>query len=171
MAIQTIVFAAPYAPTAVHVRNLSGGAETSGSNITALDDGLYSAIFASLSGNFSLHLLDGAAVLGVGAVWNVTDTAATFYEQDLEQPMQANSTERNKIADHVRRRTQANVEASADGDTLSKSSEYGFIQQAQESNTVDNAGSLTIYKTDGLTELGQITLATDAAADPVVGAS
>ena len=77
----------------------------------------------------------------------------------------------NKIADHVRRRTQSNVEASSDGDTLSLKSEYGFIQQAQESNTVDNAGKLTVYRTDGTTEVGQITLATDAEAEPVVGVS
>lgn len=77
----------------------------------------------------------------------------------------------NRIADHVRRRTQANVEASTDGDTLSLKSEYGFIQQAQESNTVDNAGKLTVYRTDGTTEVGQITLATDAEAEPVVGVS
>ena len=59
----------------------------------------------------------------------------------------------NKVADHVRRRTQANVEASSDGDTLSLGSEYGFIQQAQESNTTDTAGLLTVKKTDGTTTL------------------
>jgi hypothetical protein len=75
----------------------------------------------------------------------------------------------NKIADHVRRRTQANVEASSDGDTLGYFSEYGMIQQAQESNTVDNAGKLTVYKTDGTTELAQRTLTTDDTAEPITG--
>lgn len=86
MATQTIIFAARRTPTAVHVRNLVGGTETAGSTITALDDGLYSAEFSALSGDFTLHLLDGSAVMGVGSVWDVTNTAATFYEQDLVQP-------------------------------------------------------------------------------------
>lgn len=77
----------------------------------------------------------------------------------------------NKLADHVRRRTQANVEASSDGDALAMGSQYGAIQQMQEANTADNPGELTVYKTDGTTELGRLTLATDAAADPVTGVS
>lgn len=77
----------------------------------------------------------------------------------------------NKIADHVRRRTQANVEASSDGDSLDKSSLYGLIQQAQDSNSYENAGELTIYKTDGTTELGRLDLETDAAAEPITGTS
>lgn len=75
----------------------------------------------------------------------------------------------NKIADHVRRRTQANVEASSDGDALSLLSEYGFIQQAQESSA--SGSTLTVKRTDGTTTLGTRTLATDAAADPVTGVS
>ena len=76
----------------------------------------------------------------------------------------------NKIADHVRRSTQANVEASSDGDTLSKSSQYGAIQQIQKSNTTDTAGLLTIKKTDGTT-LGTLTLTSDAAGEPLTGVS
>ena len=77
----------------------------------------------------------------------------------------------NKIADHVRRRTQANVEASSDGDALAIGSEYGLIQQNQESNLVDNAGFLTVYKTDGTTELAQKAISSDVAAEPVTGIS
>lgn len=75
----------------------------------------------------------------------------------------------NKIADHVRRRTQANVEASADGDALSLGSEYGAIQQIQEAAV--SGATLTVRKTDGSTTLGTKTLATDADAEPVVGVS
>jgi hypothetical protein len=75
----------------------------------------------------------------------------------------------NKIADHVLRRDNANVEASINGDTLDINSLYGIIQQIQLSNTVDNAGFLTIYKTDGTTELAQLALAVDASADPTTG--
>ncbi len=78
---------------------------------------------------------------------------------------------KNAIADHVRRRTQANVEASMDGDALSIGSEYGFIQTAQESNTMAHAGKLTTFKTDGTTELAQKTITTDAAAEPITGIS
>jgi len=74
----------------------------------------------------------------------------------------------NKLADHVRRRTQANVEASAFGDALDKSSLYGMIQQLQNSTML--AGTLTVKKTDGTT-LGTLTFTSDAAADPVTGVS
>jgi hypothetical protein len=75
----------------------------------------------------------------------------------------------NKIADMVRRRSQANVEASSDGDSLSLSSLYGFIQQAQESDTTATPGTLTVYRTDGTTILGTRTITTDVTAEPVVG--
>jgi hypothetical protein len=54
---------------------------------------------------------------------------------------------------------------------LSIGSLYGLIQQAQESNTEDNAGNLTVYRTDGTTELAQKPIATDGTAEPVVGIS
>jgi hypothetical protein len=77
----------------------------------------------------------------------------------------------NRIADHVRRRQQSNVEASADGDTINVSSEYGAIQAMLESNLVDNPGNLTIYKTDGTTELAQRPVTTDPDAEPITGVS
>ena len=75
----------------------------------------------------------------------------------------------NMIADYVRRRTQANVEASENGDALDLSSAYGFIQQAQESSM--SGATLTVKKTDGSTTLGTKTLATTADVDPVTGIS
>jgi len=94
-----------------------------------------------------------------------------MWDNDLLSGTLITADAANKLADHIRRRTQANVEASADGDALSKGSEYGFIQQAQESNTTAHAGKLTIFKTDGTTELGQITIAIDADAEPITGTS
>jgi hypothetical protein len=76
-----------------------------------------------------------------------------------------------KIADIVLRRLMTNVEASASGDTPGVGSLYGLVQQMQESNLVDNAGFLTVYKTDGTTELGQKAVTTDAAGEPVTGIS
>jgi hypothetical protein len=75
----------------------------------------------------------------------------------------------NKIADHVKRRTQANTEGSSDGDTPDLSSLYGFIQQAQESAI--SGLTQTVKKTDGTTTLGTRTLTTDAAAEPITSIS
>jgi hypothetical protein len=64
------------------------------------------------------------------------------------------------------RRTMANIEADANGDTLDVSSLYGFIQQAQESSV--SGTTMTVRKTDGTT-LGTKTLTTNASAEPVTG--
>lgn len=78
----------------------------------------------------------------------------------------------NKIADHVLRRRMSNVEASSDGDTVvAADSLYGMTQQHRQSDTTTNVGKLTIFETDGATELEQLDLATDPAADPVTGIS
>lgn len=72
-----------------------------------------------------------------------------------------------KIADIGRRRTQAEVEASAFGSAVSIGSLYGLIQQAQESDAAVAAGYLTIYKVDGSTSLGTKVLGTNVSAVPV----
>ncbi len=81
------------------------------------------------------------------------------------------TTGANRIADTTRRRTQANVEASSYGDSLALSSLYGFVQQAQESNTVDTPGFLSVYQTNGTSLLGVRTLGTDPTAEPVTSVS
>ncbi len=74
----------------------------------------------------------------------------------------------NKIADHVHRRTNANVEASANGDAVSIRSAYGAT--AKLTNKVAISGSiLTIYKADDNTALGTQAVTTDEDADPVTG--
>jgi hypothetical protein len=75
----------------------------------------------------------------------------------------------NAVADTTLRRTMANVEASASGDTLALSSIYGFVQMAQESAV--SGTTLTVKKTDGTTTLGTKTVTTDAGADPITGVS
>ncbi len=109
---------------------------------------------ASLSGDIRVTDASGNAIA------TATALAALF-----------SAAQCNKIADHVRRRSQTSVEASSDGDTLTVQSLYGIIQQMQESNTTTHAGKLTVFKRDGTTELAQITLATDPAAEPVTGVS
>lgn len=116
----------------------------------------------------STVLADGAitnAKFAAGAV----DNAAIA--TDAIGAAEISAAAANKLADHNRRRTQANVEASSDGDALSIGSLYGLIQQGQESNTVDNVGFLTVYKTDGSTELSQRPITSNAIAEPVTGIS
>ena len=74
----------------------------------------------------------------------------------------------NKIADHVLRRTQANVELSSDGDTLAFRSLYGAA--AKLVNKVSISGStLTVTQSDDATSLGTQALTTSSTADPITG--
>lgn len=101
----------------------------------------------------------------VGSIASGGITAASIATDAIDADAIAASGA-NKVADHIRRRTQANVEASSDGDALSLGSEYGLIQQAQESAVA--ATTLTVYRTDGTTSLGTKTLTGDPTADPIV---
>lgn len=74
----------------------------------------------------------------------------------------------NLIADHVHRRTSANIEASSDGDALSARSLYGAIARLTH-KVVSSGGVLTTYKSDDSTSLAAAPLTTDADAEPVVG--
>lgn len=70
-----------------------------------------------------------------------------------------------KLADTILRRTAANIEASANGDTLGVESVYGLIMAAFESAV--SGTTWTVRKTDATT-LGTKTVAVDSAADPIV---
>lgn len=123
----------------------------------------------------ALTVIVGLIDTEIAAIKAKTDqlTFTTMNKVDATLQLAADlaATVAAKIADTILRRHQANAEGSSDGDSLSVSSLYGMIQQAQESNTVDNAGELTIYQTNGTTELGRKTVDTDADAEPVVGVS
>lgn len=99
----------------------------------------------------------------------LTFTSPNKIDASLQAAADLAAAVANKIADHVRRRTQANVEASGDGDALDLSSEYGLIQQAQESSV--SGGTMTVRKTDGATTLGTKTVTTSAGAEPITGVS
>jgi lysophospholipase L1-like esterase len=75
-------------------------------------------------------------------------------------------TGRNAIADAVLLRDVANVEASAGEHSLC----YVVLAMSQ-SNTVDQPGMLTVYKSDGLSEFVRKTLRANPDADPVTGVS
>jgi len=113
-----------------------------------------------------------AVVSGSKTTVRITYDGVTEYGRiDAVLTDEVTPTDAAMFADVARRRTQANVETSDYGDALSIGSLYGLIQQAQESNTEDNAGNLTVYRTDGTTELAQKPIATDGTAEPVVGIS
>jgi hypothetical protein len=74
----------------------------------------------------------------------------------------------NKVADHILRRTFANVRASANGDAVSFRSLLGAI--AKLVNKLSVAGStLTVTAEDDTTALGTQTVTSDATADPITG--
>lgn len=116
-------------------------------------------------------LVGGRIDASVGAMAsNVLTAAALAADAVAEIWAGITAAAGNWIADHVLRRRTANVEASAEGDTIvGADSLYGMIQQHRAADTTTNPGSLTIFESDGTTELEQLTLATDAAADPVTG--
>jgi hypothetical protein len=110
-------------------------------------------------GSFNSSTLEVGALTANGvAAGFLTDTAIT-------------TALANRVADVVLRRLAANAEAASYGDTPGVGSLYGLVQQMQESNLVDNPGFLTVYKTDGTTELAQKAVTTDAAGEPVTGIS
>ena len=76
----------------------------------------------------------------------------------------------NKIADHMWRRNNANVESSSNGDSLSFRSGYGAV--AKQTNSISqSAGVLTIYKNDGTTTLGTQNATGSPGATPITGLS
>jgi hypothetical protein len=74
------------------------------------------------------------------------------------------SAERNAIADAVLSRDVAAVEATAGEHSLCY-----LVLAAGESNTVDHAGFLTVYRTDGETEFCQKALTSSLAAQAITG--
>lgn len=166
--------------TATSVATLTAYVDTEVAAIKAKTDNLPSdpadasdiaAAFASVAS--SLATLAAYVDTEVAAIKAKTDQLTFTNTNKLDSALLAvgdlAAAVANKIADHVRRRTQANVEASADGDAVSLGSEYGMIQSVQKQTVVGNTG--TIYKTDGTTILGTKTYASDAAAERVTGVS
>ena len=135
--------------------------------------GRYTASVAeSLSGWHYFVVKSGAVVLRNGYV-KLVDGGTNYVGESSSSEVSAVQTFTaallNQIADHVRRRTQANVEASSDGDALSLGSLYGFIQQAQETSVAGT--TMTIKQTDGTTTLGTKVITVDAGALPMTGIS
>jgi len=127
----------------------------------------------TVSGLWQRRLITGftfeTGIMTVDVPW--TNVPAADDQVNFYAAAALNADQRNAIADHVKRRSQANTEASNYGDTLHKQSLYGLVQHTQESNAVDNPGQITIYKTNGTTELGRLNQSTDENAEPTTGVS
>ncbi len=74
------------------------------------------------------------------------------------------AAERNAVADAVLTRDVSNVEATANDHSLCY-----VVLAMSEADTTTLAGKLTVFRTDGLTQFVQKTIATDAAAEPITG--
>lgn len=75
-----------------------------------------------------------------------------------------------KIADILARRHTSAIEASGNGETLDVNSLYGLLAAGtgHRRNTTSHADMLTIFQSNGTTELGQVPLTTDVDAAPIV---
>ena len=77
-----------------------------------------------------------------------------------------------KLADVLARRHTSAIETSGDGDALDINSLYGALAMltGHKRDTTSNVDALTVYQSDGVTELAQVPLLTDVAAIPIVAA-
>jgi hypothetical protein len=75
-----------------------------------------------------------------------------------------------KIADIFARRHTSAIEASGNGEALDVNSLYGALAMltGHRRDTTSHADQLTVFQSNGITELAQVPLATDADAEPIV---
>jgi hypothetical protein len=73
----------------------------------------------------------------------------------------------NAVADAVLSRDVSNVEATAPEHSLA----FLVLAATESTSTVGGGDVWTVYRTDGITVFAAKTLATDAAANPIVGVS
>lgn len=101
-----------------------------------------------------------------GTITTVSDKTGYFLATDGLSALALSAAAGSKMADIFLRRQMSNVFASSFGDSISKSSVYGQVQQGQKSSVA--ATTMTVLNTDGST-LGTFTLSVSASADPVTG--
>lgn len=91
MATQKIKFQSPnITPTSVHVTPRDGGSPVTGSSITLEDDGICSALFSGIAGDYTISAIYPTGVAS-GAVFNVVNDGGTYYELGLMKPGSAYS--------------------------------------------------------------------------------
>ena len=76
-----------------------------------------------------------------------------------------------KVADILARRHTSAIEASPHGETLAVNSLYGALAMTtgHKRDTTTHADALTVYQSNGTTELAQLPVVVDETADPIVG--
>lgn len=152
------------APTAVQIRTEIDSNSTQLAAIKAKTDSLTFTVANQVDSNVKSNA--GTALTAAAGVQEVK--VASMATGALSGAA-VHADAGNKIADHVNRRTQANVEASSDGDAISFRSIYGAT--AKLVNKVSISGTtLTVTKSDDATSLGTQALTTDAAALPITAA-
>ena len=137
------------------------------------------SVVGEVVGEFSLSLSAAAVDLangtdGLGAI--KAETALIVADTGELQTNQGNwltATETtinaataNQIADHVIRRSWANVETSSDGDTIAFRSLLGAVAKLVNRVAISGTDLLT-YRDDDTTVLGTQALTTDASAEPI----
>ena len=119
-------------------------------------------------------------VATVGTAWTTQPSSDSVYElvaapsgnatlgTDSITAASVSTDAGNKLADMFLRRTSANVEASSYGDTVDRKSLLGVIAQQAHKVSI-SGGTMTIYKSDGVTSLGTRTVTSSSGAAPITG--
>lgn len=137
-------------------------------------DGGFIEVSSSLAtGLYRLDVPDAAFAAGVTfAIININfdGVVAVSLEVGIEPPVSVEAivnAAANKIADHTIRRTQANVRASSDGDTITERSLLGAVEKL--TNRIARSGSdLVIYQNNDTTESFRQVMTADASANPII---
>jgi hypothetical protein len=158
----------PPTATEMDARTLPSASYANATDMGTLASGIATAISGISTVNGKVDVIDGIVDTIVAKTSQLAFTSPGKVDANAMEVLAAVA---NKLADHVLRRRMSNNEASADGDTLHKSSLYGLMQMVQESSNEANPGECTIFKTDGVTELGRITIGTDPDAEPITRTS
>jgi hypothetical protein len=128
------------------------------------------ATISSRASQTTLDTLDDFVDTEVSAIKAKTDQLTYTNANKVDSSIQAVgdivAAVANKIADHVLRRTYANVRASSDGDAVSFRSLLGAAAKLVNKWTISGA-TLTVYHEDDVTSAGTQAVTGTAGADPI----
>ena len=134
------------------------------------DGGFIEVSSTSAPGLYRLDVPDAAFATGVTYVivsLKFDGVIASSTECDLFASTALDAAERNRIADHVWRRNNTNIEASSDGDTLDGQSPYGAVARLSNGYQAGGPSTMQILKADKTTVLDTHDITKDASADPI----
>jgi hypothetical protein len=160
------------AGTSTPVFDFGSGLNASNVNFRHYSGGIEIQNMGAGSGSYNMSLegwgqlvinanCSATSTIAIRGAFSVTDNAggAVTLSDDARY-------EKNHVADALLARDVDNAEPTGDEHTMRL-----MILMAMEANLEDNAGFITIYQTDGATEVVQKAVTTDATADPVTGVS